>query len=75
MIDEKSKRLRDQWPKRCGCGRDYRPDNRDPKVQLRWDRLPWAYKRTDTFATFEARNCACGSTLEVILAIHDLAEE
>ena len=67
-------RVNDQWPKRCGCTRTYR--------QAGWARLelvqsPHALdgRQTDAFATFELRNCSCGSTLAALVEIHSLAAE
>ena len=53
----------EQWPKRCACGAEYRP--------TLWGTLPFRYQRTDSFSTNEARDCACGSTLEIMLAVHN----
>lgn len=66
--DLKTLKLSSQWPKRCNCCQaTYLPGA--------WDRLPFAYKYTDEFATQEARHCACKTTLVVNTEIHDLSAE
>lgn len=62
------KRLAKQWPKKCGCGQTY-------TTPAEWTALPHAYHQTDTFATIEYRHCECGSTLGIILVIHDVTAE
>jgi len=56
-----------QWPKRCGCGQVYAPEQ--------WLQMEFAYFHRDAFAVYEARHCSCQSTLMVILEILDLLEE
>lgn len=55
--------IQEQWPKHCACGREW--------WRYEWIDLPFRYQRTDSFSTNEARDCSCGSTLEVMLAIHN----
>lgn len=61
-------RLAGQWPKRCGCGRVY-------AGRHAWNLLAFAYPLDDAFALQEARHCACGSTLVILVQIHDLDQE
>lgn len=73
--ERKAAKIASQWPKKCGCGRVYdRRVNRADGVLL-WRDLPFAYNYTDAYATQEARHCACGSTIVVNIAIHDLTME
>lgn len=61
--------IQGQWPKVCACGRSYwRGGARVPEW---WTDLPFRYQRTDSFSTNEARDCHCGSTLEVMLCVHN----
>ncbi len=69
-----SERLAAEFPKRCGCGREYCGPT-SSELPLSWDMLPLAYHYTDDFATQEARHCVCLSTITVLIAIHDLGAE
>jgi hypothetical protein len=74
----KAAKLREQWPKRCGCGRTYVRTPRDPREAdgaRVWASLPFGYARRDEYASAEARHCVCGSTLEIYTQIHDLSAE
>lgn len=62
-MDAAARLIREQWPKNCRCGLSY--------GRWSWRDLAPRYQRTDEYSTNEARDCACGSTLEVMLAIHD----
>lgn len=76
---EKARRIAEQWPKKCGCGREYgeHPSMTGNAVEpvLYWGALQAAYEQVDAYARFDARHCACGSTLMVITEILNLAEE
>lgn len=43
----------------CGCGRPY--------TRSGWDRLPYVGVQDDGVERLELRNCACGSTICVVL--------
>lgn len=45
--------------KRCGCGASY--------TTLTWQRLPFVGTMEDDVETIELRNCACGSTLAIVV--------
>ena len=56
---------RQEWPKRCGCGREH--------DRAAWAELPFVGVFEDSVVTedhpeaetLEMRNCACGSTITV----------
>lgn len=77
----KSLKLAAQWPKEHKCkaagGATVFITEAD------WAKLPLAVnerlgpdgRNADDFCTLEYRNCSCGSTLAVMVAIHDLSAE
>lgn len=73
-MERAARLLRAQWPKQCGCGRAYGEGWHLPSPPISWLGLPRRYQRTDEASTNEARDCLCGSTLEVMVAIHDVDE-
>lgn len=69
-------RLAEEWPRRCGCGKTYCHGSFLQETPWApWEGLDLRGLRTDAFATFELRNCTCGSTLMAAVEIHDLKEE
>jgi hypothetical protein len=63
----KAATLLSQWPKKCGCGRSYTPQE--------WLALEQRYVNRDEYSTQDARDCICKSTLVVDVEIHDLDAE
>jgi hypothetical protein len=59
--------LEKEFPKRCTvCGRVFSKGS--------WAELECKGNQSDPCAVLELRNCPCGSTLGVVVAIHDLPE-
>jgi hypothetical protein len=74
--DRKAARVAQEFPKRCGCCPRVRADVGE------WSHLALAAnvrapdgRFTDVFATFEMRNCDCGTTLVIVVEVHDLDAE
>lgn len=77
---EVAAKLQSQWPKQCAkCQRRYYRAVEGERIENRWDRLPIAQdgkgRSTDAFGDYEFRECPCGNTLTVLMAINDLSKE
>lgn len=68
----KKAKLAAQWPKLHKC-----KDGEVLFTEKDWKRLPHpkVTTKTDPYCTLEFRDCKCGSTLAVMIKIHDLSEE
>lgn len=65
----KNKRIEEEFPRSCSCGIPY-------QTRKEWETLPKAGSGIQELdiCTMAARNCSCGSTMYVIVEIHDLDE-
>jgi hypothetical protein len=72
---EKTKRLAAQWPKKHTHANGFDGGSTIQLMPGDWSKLPIAYIHEDAYCKSEARNCPCGSTLQVMTEINDLAEE
>lgn len=61
---EREKTLLSNFPKKCSCGRTYTPETWKQLPNPKSWKLPWREEQ-------ELRDCACGSTIAVLLVVGD----